>query len=105
MPLATAVPLGHGQDRAHITGDGGFRHAKGARQLCSDAIAEALTPEVSGNLSAAQAGVKAPDAVILTPSIRALTDLRPGDRAGPCPLRHFRNLHTLSDSRRDAQRP
>jgi hypothetical protein len=77
MPLASVVLLGHGQDRTHITGDGGFRHPKGARQLGLDAIAEALMPKVSGDLLSAQTGVKAAYAVILTPSIRALTDLCP----------------------------
>ena len=77
MSLAAAVLHGHGQDRAHITGDGGFRHPKGASQLGSDAIAKALTPEMSGDLLSAQTGVKAADAVIFAPSIRALTDLCP----------------------------
>lgn len=77
MSLATAVLHGHGQDCVHITGDGGFRHPKGASQPRLDAIAEALTPKVSGDLSAAQTGLKAADAVLLTPSIRARTDLCP----------------------------
>jgi hypothetical protein len=77
MPLAAAVLHGHGQDRMHITGDGGFRHSKGARQPGSDAIAETLTPEVSGDLLSAQTSVKAAYAVIFAPPIRALTDLCP----------------------------
>jgi hypothetical protein len=77
MPLAAGVLHGHGQDRAHITGDGGFRHPKGTRQLCSDAIPEAFTPKMLGNLLAAQTGLQAADAVIFAPSIRALTHLCP----------------------------
>jgi hypothetical protein len=77
MPLAAAVPHWHGQDRAHITGDGGFRHAKGACQPGFDALAEPLTPEVAGDLLSTQTGFQAADAVIFTPFIRALTDLLP----------------------------
>jgi hypothetical protein len=77
MPLATAVLHGHGQDRAHITGDGGFRHPQGASQPGSDAVAEALIPEMLGDLLPAQTGVQAAEAVIFTPSIRALTHLSP----------------------------
>ena len=67
MSLAADVPRGHGQDRAHITGDGGFRHSKGARQPGLDAIAEALMPEVSGDLLSAQ--MASAEAVISAPSI------------------------------------
>ena len=77
MPLVAAVLHGHRQDRTHITGDGGFRHPKGARQSGLDAIAEAFTLEMSGDLLAAQTGVKAAYAVIFAPSIRVLTDFRP----------------------------
>jgi hypothetical protein len=77
MPLAAEVLLGHGQDGAHITGDSSFRHPKGASQPGLDAIAEALTSEMSGDLLLAQTGLKAAEAVILTPSISALTDCCP----------------------------
>jgi hypothetical protein len=77
MPFAANVLHGHGQYCAHITGDGGFRHAKGVRQLCSDAIAETFTPEMSGDLLSAETSVKAPNTVIFASPIRALTDLCP----------------------------
>jgi len=77
MPLVVEIPRGRGQDGAHVTGDGGFRHPKGTSQSGLDAIAEALTPEVSGDLLSAQTGFKAAYAVIFAPSIRALTDLCP----------------------------
>jgi hypothetical protein len=77
MPLAPVVLHGHGQDRTHITGNGGFRHAKGARQPGSYSIAEALTPEVLDDLLSAQTSVQAAEAVILTPPICAPTDLCP----------------------------
>jgi hypothetical protein len=77
MLLATAVLHGHGQDRAHITGNGGFGDAKGTSQVGLDAITETLKPEVLGNLLSAQAGVKTADTVISAPTIRALTDLCP----------------------------
>jgi len=77
MPFAANVLHGHGQDRAHIAGDSGFGDAKGTCQLRPDAVAEALSPEVLGDLLSAQTGFQAADAVIFTPPIRALTDLGP----------------------------
>jgi hypothetical protein len=96
MPLAPVVLLGHGQDRTHITGDGGFRHPKGTRQPGLNAIAESLTPEMPGDLLAAQTGVKPADAVILAPSIRALTDFRPTCMRTP-DVWHFSQSFRVSD--------
>jgi hypothetical protein len=77
LRLPPVIPLVHGEDRTHITCDGGFRHPKGASQPGSNAIAEPLTPEMLGDLLAAQTGLKAAEAVILATPIRALTDLCP----------------------------
>ena len=68
---------GHGQVRTHITGDGGFRHSKVARQTGFDAVPEALTPEVLDDLLAVQTNVKAANTVLFAPSICTLSDFCP----------------------------
>jgi hypothetical protein len=96
MPLAAGVLHRHGQDRSHITGDGGFRHPKGTRQPGSDAVPEALTPEMLGDLLAAQTGVEVAETVILAPSIHALTDLCPTGICTP-DVWHFSQSFCVSD--------
>jgi hypothetical protein len=44
-------------------------------------------------------------ALACSPAVTPSGDLRPGGRSGPRAFRHFKNLHILSDSWQDAQRP
>jgi hypothetical protein len=45
-----------------------------------------------------QPGAQLPDGIVFGAAATPGDHISPGGRGGPCAIRHFRNLHTLSDT-------